>query len=116
MTGVTACSNVKAANVTAISDLNDHHDHTGDDQSSPIVGQTQSKYEAKSLCNLSDDEDSHIITSIRDSEQNDIATHINTIFDQVDDYLAVEIHDITDHRYLSGVLEFQVERSDGELS
>ena len=38
------------------------------------------------------------------------------MFDQGDDYLAAELKSITDHRYLSGVLELQVEYTDGELS
>ena len=38
------------------------------------------------------------------------------MFYQDDDYLTAELNSVTDHRYLTGVLELQVEYSDGEIS
>jgi hypothetical protein len=92
------------------------HDHIDNDTSFPIVSQTQSEYGADSLCDPSDEEDNPITASIKGSEKDDIATHVNTVFDQGDDYLAAELHSITNHRCLSGVLEFKVEYSNGDLS
>ena len=80
------------------------------------MSQTHSEYGADSLCDPSDDEDSPITTSIRGSEHDAVATHVNTVFDQGDDYLAAELHYITDHRYLAGILEFKVEYSNGDIS
>ena len=57
-----------------------------------------------------------ITTSIKGSGQDDIDSHVNAVFDRGDDYLAAELTSITDHRYLSGVLEFNVEYSNGDLS
>ena len=67
------------------------------------------------MCDISDIEDSPIATSITNSEQNNIATHVNTVFDYSDDYLEAELQSIADGRYLSGVLDIQVEYSYGEL-
>ena len=75
-----------------------------DVQSFHIVNQTQSEYGEDSFYDPSDDEDSPITTSIRGSEQNYVATHVNTVFDQGDDYLIAELHSIKDHRYLVGSL------------
>ena len=57
-----------------------------------------------------------ITTSIKGSEQDDVATHVNTVFGQGEDYLAAELHSITDHRYLTGILELRVEYSNGDQS
>ena len=80
------------------------------------MSQTQSEYGADSICDASDEEDNPITTSIKGPEKDDIATHVNTVFDQGDDYLAAELHSITNHRCLAGVLEFKVEYSNGDLS
>ena len=69
------------------------------------MSQTQSEYGADSLCDPSDEVDNPITTSITGPEKDDIATHVNTVFDQGDDYLAAELHSITNHRCLAGVIE-----------
>ena len=55
------------------------------------MSQTQSEYGAESLCDISDGKDSHIATNIKDSDQNDIDTHVHTVFNQSDDYLVADL-------------------------
>ena len=47
---------------------------------------------------------------------NDMATHINNNFDDKDEILTVEVIAIVAHKFLAGILELQVEYSNGETS
>ena len=44
-----------------------------------------------------------------------VVTHVKTVFDKSDNYLAAEILSILDHQYKGGILEMKVEYSNGEM-
>ena len=59
--------------------------------------------------NGSDNEEIPITAVNEDTERDNIATQINTVFDDpTDDYLAADLTSILNQRYLSGILELKV--------
>ena len=65
----------------------------------------------------SDDEDGDTIGVNKDNPlHTSIVTHINTLFDNGDDYLAVELSSIINHQYTNEILELMVEYSKGETA
>ena len=45
-----------------------------------------------------------------------INNHLNSVFDDTDDFLSCELKSILNHRYLTRVLEFKLEYDNGEIS
>ena len=78
----------------------------------PLVSQTQPEVEDVD----SDDEDSDPLSGrSSDKEATSIAADVNGIFDPDDDFAEEELDFILDHRFLSGILELQVQYSTGEI-
>ena len=63
-----------------------------------------------------EDPDLHGLMMYRGKDFDDIVTHVNTHFDVKDDVLAAELESIVDHIFLSGILELQVEYTNGDVS
>lgn len=49
-----------------------------------------------------------------ESDYDDVASNLYNFFDESDDYDPAELQSITSHRYLNGILEFEVMYTDGE--
>ena len=79
-----------------------------------MVSQTQDNNEAYSLSE--EDPDLHEIIQDRGKYFDNIATHVNTRFDVKYGVLTSELKSIVDHRFLSGILELQVEYTNGDVS
>jgi len=78
----------------------------------PLVSQTQPEVEDVD----SDDEDSDPLSGrSSDKEATSIATDVNIVFDPDDDFAEEELDSILDHRFLSGILELQVQYSTGDI-
>ena len=80
----------------------------------PMVSQTQDNNEDYSLSE--EDPDLHEIIQDRGKYFDNIATHVNTCFDIKYGALTAELESIVDHRFLSGILELQVEYTNGDVS
>ena len=80
----------------------------------PIISQTPADVE--------DDPPSDDDTGLNDlileegTDLDTMAAHINAQLDETDDVLSAELEAIVDHRYLSGIIEFQVKYTNGDLS
>ena len=79
-----------------------------------MVSQTQDNNEDYSLSE--EDPDLHEIIQDRGKYFDNIATHVNTCFDVKYGVLTSELESIVDHRFLSGILELQVEYTNGDIS
>ena len=64
----------------------------------------------------SDDEDNCVAISSNEFEYRKVVSQSNTVFDESDDYLSAEIKATTDHRCLSGILEFNLEYTNSDIS
>ena len=47
-------------------------------------------------------------------EHDEIATQLNLVFDESDDYISAETESIINHRYTAGILEVHTEYSNGD--
>ena len=45
-----------------------------------------------------------------------VVSQLNAVFDESDNYLSAEIKAITNHRYLSGIIEINLEYTNGDTS
>ena len=73
------------------------------------VGQPRLYIDNELVYEKSDNEDSPITADSQGSEYDDIANQFNVANNDTNDYLAAELNDIIDHRYLAVILEFKVE-------
>ena len=91
-------------------------DQQGWDTSNPsIVSQTQEAFGNSPYPSL-DNEEGCLAAQADDSEFGPVAAQINSVFDDKDDSLSDEIKAITSHRYLGGILEFNLEYTNGDMS
>ena len=64
----------------------------------------------------SDNEDNYFAVSSNELKYRKGILLQNTVFDELDAYLSTEIKVITDYRYLSGIIEFNLEYTNGDTS
>ena len=90
-------------------------DQQGWDPSNPsIVSQTQEANGDFPYLS-SDNEEGCINVQADNSEFGPVIAQINSVFDDKDDFLSAEIDAITDHWYLGGTLEFNLEYTNGGM-
>ena len=63
-----------------------------------------------------DNEEGCLAAQAVDSEFGTAAAQINSVFDDIDDFLSAEIEAITDHPYLGKILELNLEYTNGDMS
>ena len=80
----------------------------------PIVSQTQEDEEDYPPSD--DDTGLNDLILEEGTDLDTMAAHINAQLDETDDVLSAELEAIVDHRYLSGIIEFQVKYTNGDLS
>ena len=82
----------------------------------PIISQTQSDTDDMSVYEESDNEDSPITDDSKGSEYDDVAKQLNFIIYETIEYLSAKLKVITDHIHLAGILEFTIEYINGDQS
>ena len=80
----------------------------------PIVSQTQQEDDDSPSYN--DDTGLNGLIMDEGTDLDAIAAHINAQLDETDNVLSAELEAIMEHRYLSGIIEFQVKYINGDLS
>ena len=80
----------------------------------PVNKQHQSPPHLVEDVDSDDEEPDPIDIRNEEADYDEIASNVNNFFDDSDDYLSAELKSITDHRYLNGILEFEVQYTDGE--
>ena len=83
---------------------------------SSVVSQTQEKHDSKSVFDVYDTEDDPVTSLTEGPGQDLINTYLNSVFDDTDDSLSFELKAILNHGYLAGILEFELEYDNGEIS
>ena len=63
-----------------------------------------------------DNEEGCLAAQADNSEFGQAAAQINSVFNDIDDFLSAEIEAITDHPYLGRILEFNLEYTNGDMS
>ena len=91
------------------------HPNAWDPSGPAIISQTQENLDDTSTLD-SDDEDNCAAISINELEYGKVVSQLNTVFDEADDYLSAEIKVITDNCYVSGILKFNLEYTNGDTS
>ena len=64
----------------------------------------------------SDNGGEYIAVPSNDPEFSTVLAQINSVFDDKDDFLSAEFEVITDHRYIGGIPEFNLEYTNGDTS
>ena len=80
------------------------------------MSQTQEKNDTVSVFDGSDIEDGTVTSVTEGTGQDPINTHLNTVFDDTDDFLSCELTSMLNHRYFTGALEFKLEYDNGDIS
>ena len=81
----------------------------------PVVSQTQEDYDDISVFEGYDNKDVPITLATEGSCHNSIAAHLNSVFDDTDDFLSTMLLSILDHRYFTGILEYKLQYSNGDI-
>ena len=111
----TACNSKESAMLSTTGVTHPPHPNIWEIYGPATINQNQEQLDNTSTLD-SDNENNCIAIFSNELEYGKVVSQLNTVFDESDDYLYTEIKSITDHYYISGIIEFNLKYTNGDTS